>query len=203
VLDILDGRIARLTNTTSEFGAQLDSLADVISFGVAPAVLVYSWGLSAIPRAGWLAAFLFVMCGTLRLARFNVQKHVVDGRHFVGMPIPAAAGQVAAIVFFVSSPPEQRLPAILLSAIVVVLAFLMVSTFRYPSFKGVDLRSRRSYINVLGIALLFLLVAIHPEWVILCGSSLYTLSAPAVRMASFFRRRSGPPPPVVAADPAV
>jgi CDP-diacylglycerol--serine O-phosphatidyltransferase len=119
------------------------------------------------------------------------------------MPIPAAAGQVAAIVFFFSSPLEHRLSAILLSAIVVVLAFLMVSTFRYPSFKGVDLRSRRSYINVLGIALLFLLVAIHPKWVMLCGSTLYTLSAPAMRMVSFLRRRSGPPPPVVAADPAV
>src|SRR5688500_19211819 len=82
VLDLLDGRIARLTGTTSEFGGELDSLADVISFGVAPALLAYSWGFGAVPRVGWLAAFLFVVCGALRLARFNVQRHAVDGRYF-------------------------------------------------------------------------------------------------------------------------
>jgi CDP-diacylglycerol--serine O-phosphatidyltransferase len=189
VLDALDGRIARMTGTASEFGGQLDSLADVISFGVAPALLVYSWGLSGVPRSGWLAAFLFVMCGSLRLARFNVQRHVVDGRHFVGMPIPAAAGQLAAVVFFFPDLTAGRLQAALLMVLVVSLAFLMVSTFRYPSFKGVDLKSRRSYINVLGIALLFLLVAIRPEWVLLCVTSLYTLSAPTLYLIGLFRRR--------------
>ena len=194
VLDALDGRIARMTGTASEFGGQLDSLADVISFGVAPALLVYSWGLSTVPRSGWLTAFLFVMCGSLRLARFNVSHHVVDGRYFVGMPIPAAAGQLAAVVFFFPDPVTGRYQAVLLMMLVVSLAFLMVSTFRYPSFKGVDLKSRRSYLNVLGIALLFLLVAIQPEWVLLCVTSLYTLSAPTLYLVSLLRRRSGPKP---------
>jgi CDP-diacylglycerol---serine O-phosphatidyltransferase len=200
VLDMLDGRIARLTGTTSEFGGELDSLADVISFGVAPAILVYTWGLGTIPRAGWLAAFLFVVCGTLRLARFNVQRHVVDGRYFVGMPIPAAAGQLAAIVYLVDAPVRSRPLATLLLALVVCLGFLMISTLRYPSFKGLDLRARRSYINVLGIALLFLLVAIEPQWVLLVAVSLYTLSAPFSMLLGRLRRRGDPPPAVVAAD---
>ncbi len=192
VADALDGRIARMTGTASEFGAQLDSLADVISFGVAPALLVYSWGLSTVPRSGWLAAFLFVMCGSLRLARFNVQHHVVDGRYFVGMPIPAAAGQLAAVVLFLPEPVAERYQAVPLMVLVVSVAFLMVSTFRYPSFKGVDLKSRRSYINVLGIALLFLLVAIRPDWVLLCMTSTYTLSAPTLYVFSLLRRRREP-----------
>src|SRR4029078_4880314 len=98
VLDMLDGRIARLTGTTSEFGGELDSLADAVSFGVAPALLAYAWGFSTVPRVGCLVAFLFVMCGVLRLARFNVQRNVVDGRFFVGLPIPAGAAAVAALV---------------------------------------------------------------------------------------------------------
>ena len=197
VLDALDGRIARLTGTTSEFGGELDSLADAISFGVAPALLVYSWGLSVVPRAGWLAAFLFVMCGSLRLARFNVQRHVIDGRYFVGLPIPAAAGQLAAIVFFAPAPATDRTAAMTIIALVVSLAFLMVSTLRYPSFKGVDLRRRRSYINVVGIAVLFLMVALHPEWVLLLVASLYSLSAPTLHLIGLLRRRSGPPPPAL------
>ena len=114
VLDMLDGRIARLTGTQSEFGAQLDSLADAVSFGVAPALLAYVWALSLVPRAGWPAAFLFLVCGVMRLARFNVQRTVVDSRYFVGLPIPAGAAQVAAIVFVLPDPPSpaQRWEAI-------------------------------------------------------------------------------------------
>ena len=188
VLDMLDGRIARLTGTTSEFGGELDSLADVISFGVAPALLAYAWAFGTVPRAGWLAAFLFVVCGALRLARFNVQRHTIDSRYFVGLPIPAAAGQVAALVHFLPEPIGARYQAVPVLAVVVTLSFLMVSTFRYPSFKSLDLRTRRSYINVLGIALLFLLIALHPEWVLLAAASLYSLSAPAVYLVSLTRR---------------
>ena len=162
VLDLLDGRIARLTGTASEFGAQLDSLSDAISFGVAPALLAFRWALEGVPRVGWLAAFLFLMCGVLRLARFNVQRHVVDGRYFVGLPIPAAAGQIAALVYFFPETVEARAHGLLVLGIVVALSFLMVSTLRYWSFKGIDLRRRRSYINVLGIGLLFLLIAVEP-----------------------------------------
>jgi CDP-diacylglycerol---serine O-phosphatidyltransferase len=204
VLDVLDGRIARLTGTSSEFGGELDSLADVISFGVAPAVLAYSWAFSTVPRAGWLAAFLFVMCGTLRLARFNVQRHAVDGRFFVGLPIPAAAGQIAAIVHFAPAGLESRVEATPALVVVVVLAFLMVSTFRYRSFKGVDLRKRRSYINVLGIAILFLLIATDPATVLLVMATAYALSGPATHLVALSRRRGEPAPKAgEPADPAV
>jgi CDP-diacylglycerol--serine O-phosphatidyltransferase len=203
LLDMLDGRIARLTGTASEFGGELDSLADVVSFGVAPALLVYAWAFSAsIPRAGWLGAFLFVMCGALRLARYNVQRHAVDGRYFVGLPIPAAAGQIAAIVHFMPESIDERVLASVVLALTVTLGFLMVSALRYQSFKSLDLRARRSYINILGIALLFLLIALHPEWVLLLASSAYSLSGPAAHAIGLLRRRPGPPPPQVVAGAA-
>lgn len=198
--DMLDGRIARLTGTASEFGGELDSLADVISFGVAPALLAYRWGFEPVPRIGWLAAFLFVMCGTLRLARFNVQKHSVDGRYFVGLPIPAAAAQVAAVVHFLPEGLDQRLHATLAVIGVVALAFLMVSTLRYQSFKNIDLRRRRSYINVLGIAIIFLLIALHPEVALLSIATCYALSAPLAYLLGLFRRRGEPPPAVAASE---
>jgi CDP-diacylglycerol--serine O-phosphatidyltransferase len=197
VLDMLDGRIARLTGTSSEFGGELDSLADAISFGVAPALLAYEWGFASMQRAGWLACFLFVMCGVLRLARFNVQRHVVDGRYFVGMPIPAAAGQVAAVVHFIPEARAERFEATLALVGMIVLSFLMVSTLRYHSFKSLDLKTRRSYIDVLGIALFFLLIFLHPEISLLVMASAFALSAPAARLVSLFRRRGAPPPPVV------
>jgi CDP-diacylglycerol--serine O-phosphatidyltransferase len=202
LLDALDGRLARMTGTTSEFGAELDSLADVVSFGVAPALLVYSWGFATVPRVGWLVAFLFVVCGALRLARFNVQKSSVDGRYFVGLPIPAAAAAVAAVVNVAPSPLEDRLHAVLCLSLLIVLAFLMVSTFRYWSFKKVDLKSRRSYVNVVGIALLLIVFNMHPDWVLLALSTIFWLSGPlAYVYGVVFRRRPGPPP-VVATSPA-
>ena len=203
VLDMLDGRIARLTGTTSEFGGELDSLADVISFGVAPALMAYRWALHEEPRVGWLAAFLFVMCGVLRLARFNVQRHVVDGRYFVGLPIPAAAGQIATVIAFVPAFGEDRIQSLLRVAFVVSLAFLMVSTIRYRSFKGVDLKKRRSYIAVLGIALLFVFIAAHLEYSLLVLASGYTLSGPFTYLFGLLlRRRDAPPPPAVATGEA-
>ncbi len=194
VLDLLDGRIARMTNTTSEFGGELDSLADAVSFGVAPALLAYAWGFSSLPRVGWLVAFLFVVCGVLRLARFNVQKHVVDGRYFVGLPIPAGAAVIAALVNFAPQPIEQRTTAVVLLALTIVLSFLMVSTFRYWSFKTLDLRSRKSYINVLGIALVPIVIALRPEWVLLAAAFAFWLSGPLTFVASLFRRRTPPSP---------
>jgi CDP-diacylglycerol--serine O-phosphatidyltransferase len=199
VLDMLDGRIARMTGTQSDFGAELDSLADAVSFGLAPAILAYGWVLHTLPRAGWLAAFLFLVCGVLRLARFNVQKHAVDSRFFVGLPIPAAAAQLAAIVFFVAEPPSARWAAVLMLALVVTLALLMVGTFRYRSFKGVDLRRRRRSNAVLGIALVFLLVALEPKVFLLVSTSLYTLSGPGGYLWGLVRRRGNPAPQAPAA----
>jgi len=201
LLDMLDGRIARLTGTTSEFGGELDSLADAISFGVAPALLAYSWGFSTLPRVGWLAAFLFVVCGVLRLARFNVQKSSVDGRYFVGLPIPAAAAPVAALVNVSPLPVDERSHAVVWLSLLIVLSFLMVSTFRYTSFKKVDLRSRRSYVNVVGIAVLLVVFNMHPEWCLLALATLFWVSGPlAYLWGVVFRRRPGPPPVVAASE---
>jgi CDP-diacylglycerol--serine O-phosphatidyltransferase len=201
LLDVLDGRIARLTGTTSDFGAELDSLADVVSFGVAPAVLAYAWGFSTMPRVGWLVAFLFVVCGALRLARFNVQKSSVDGRYFVGLPIPAAAAAVAALVNVAPARVEDRSHAVLWLSLLIVLSFLMVSTFRYWSFKNVDLRSRRSYVNVVGIAVLLVVFNMHPEWVLLVIATAFWLSGPLVYLYGVvFRRRPGSPPVVAASE---
>jgi CDP-diacylglycerol---serine O-phosphatidyltransferase len=196
LLDMLDGRIARLTGTSSEFGAQLDSLADAISFGVAPALLAYRWALDGLPRVGWLAAFWFVMCGVLRLARFNVQHNVADLRYFVGLPIPAGAGQVATLVYFVPDPVTDRVASLAVMWGLIVVAILMVSTLRYRSFKGIDLRARRSYIVVLAIAGLLTMIAAHSEGTLLVLASLYTLSGPTFYLASLLRRRGEPPPAV-------
>jgi CDP-diacylglycerol--serine O-phosphatidyltransferase len=203
VLDMLDGRIARLTGTTSAFGAELDSLADAISFGVAPALMAYRWALEEVPRLGWLAAFIFAMCGVLRLARFNVQKHVTDTRFFVGLPIPAAAGQLVTVIAFAPARVADWVHGLFALLLVVFVAFLMVSTFRYRSFKGIDLKRRRSYLAVLGIALLFVLIAAHLEYSLLALASLYTLSAPSAYLIGLlWRRRGGPPAAVVAAGDA-
>src|SRR5207245_906915 len=144
VLDMLDGRIARLTGAESAFGLQFDSLADVISFGIAPAILSFAWGLSPLGRLGWAASFMFVACAAMRLARFNIQTGG-DKRYFVGMPSPAAAAVPAATVF--AYPVglydyREALPAL---AMVLVPAVLMVSTIRFRSFKTLDLQTRKPY----------------------------------------------------------
>ena len=200
VLDLLDGRIARMTNTTSEFGGELDSLADAISFGVAPAFMAYAWGFGTVPRVGWLAAFLFVVCGTLRLARFNVQRQVSDGRFFVGLPIPAAAAMVAALVNIHPERIDDRSLAMACLSLLVVLSFLMVSTFRYWSFKNVDLRSRRSYVMVVGIAVSLILVALHTEWVLLILATAFWLSGPLAYLGGLRRRPQGAPATVAEGD---
>jgi CDP-diacylglycerol--serine O-phosphatidyltransferase len=188
LFDILDGRVARLANATSDFGKEFDSLADVISFGVAPGVLLYSWGLHLLPRVGWLACFLLVICGAMRLARFNIQHRVVDKRFFVGMPIPAAAAVPAALVFMFPEPlthPAQAAPALVL---VIVLAFLMVSTFRYYSFKDFDLRRRQPYLTILLLALLFVAIGTHPQVMLLGLAAAYMMAGPALKIHSMLRR---------------
>jgi CDP-diacylglycerol--serine O-phosphatidyltransferase len=202
VLDLLDGRIARMTNTTSEFGGELDSLADAISFGVAPALLAYAWGFATVPRVGWLAAFLFVVCGALRLARFNVQRGASDGKFFIGLPIPAAAAMVAALVNIHPDAIEDRPLAFACLSLLVILSFLMVSTFRYSSFKKFDLKSRRSYVNVVGIAVLLIVFMMHTDWSLLALATLFWLSGPLGYVIGVLFRRRPEPPPVVAASEA-
>jgi len=195
LLDTLDGRIARMANATSEFGREFDSLADVISFGVAPGVLAYTWGLKLWPRVGWLACFLFLICGTMRLARFNIQQKAVDKRFFVGLPIPAAAAAIASLVFMLPEPLADRHETILPLLLVVGLALLMVSTLRYYAFKDVDFRNRQPYVAILLVALFFIVISSHPQVVLLAMSSVYVLSGLTLKLYSYARRRPSPSPP--------
>lgn len=178
VLDGLDGRIARLTGTTTEFGNQFDSLADVVSFGVAPALLVYRWALLPLGRIGWLVTFLFLVCAAMRLARFNIQSSVGDKRFFAGLPSPSAAGALACVIFAFPLSPELSWVPISAAILIATLGLLMVSRFRYRSFKEFDLRSRRSYIYVLPLAAIVVAIAIHPKGALLFFAALYLISAP-------------------------
>ena len=153
-----------------------------------------------MPRVGWLAAFLFVVCGALRLARFNVQRHASDGRFYVGLPIPAAAAMVAALVNFRPEPIDDRPLAIACVSLLVILSFLMVSTFRYWSFKNVDLRSRRSYVMIVGIAVSLILVALHTEWVLLLLATAFWLSGPLGFLMGAVRRRPAAAPAVAGSE---
>ncbi len=162
ILDSLDGRIARMTGTESDFGREYDSLADLVTFGMAPALLAYLWGLEELGRAGWLAPLFFLVCAATRLARFNVQTRMVDKRYFVGLPSPAAAGALASILFVVPDRDWKPWFNLLLMGVLLALAMLMVSTFRYPSCKQVDLRRGWTYRVVLPIAAVVLLAAYEP-----------------------------------------
>jgi CDP-diacylglycerol--serine O-phosphatidyltransferase len=163
VFDQLDGRVARLTQSMSKFGAEYDSLCDLVSFGVAPGLLLYQWALEPFGRVGWLASFLFCACGALRLARFNVQAEIVEKNYFQGLPIPMAAGIVASSVLAFNDLGWSGERSWALLAIAVLLAAVMVSTFPYRSFKDFDLKQRLPFTYlVLGVVILSL-VAIRPE----------------------------------------
>ena len=167
VIDMLDGRIARMTGTTSAFGVEFDSLADIISFGVAPAILTFAWGLQPLGRLGWAAGFLFLTAAAMRLARFNIQSALGgDKRYFVGMPSPAAAGILAATVFAYPSGVQVYVEALPVLAMIIVPALLMVSTVRFRSFKNLDLQARRKYPVLLLVALGLVLLAAQPEIVL-------------------------------------
>lgn len=163
VFDLLDGRVARLTRSVSQFGMEYDSLCDLISFCMAPALLLFLWALEPFGRLGWLASFVFVACGALRLARFNVQAHVVEKTYFQGLPTPMAAGIVASSVLAFQDlnwEAERSLPLLIMTFL---LAGVMVSNFRYRSFKDIDLKHRLPFHYLLGGVLIFSLVALRPE----------------------------------------
>ena len=178
VLDILDGKVARLTKTTTQFGVEFDSLADVVSFCVAPAFMLYSLALAGLGRAAWLGAFLFVICGALRLARFNVYSGVSDRRYFVGLPTPAAAGIVASVVLLLGDGEISQWQGAAIAAGTYAVAILMVSTFRYYSFKEIDFARRRPTGVLLLFVLAVLIVATHPQWFLFLLFSAYVLSGP-------------------------
>ncbi|MGH9465564.1 MAG: CDP-diacylglycerol--serine O-phosphatidyltransferase [Thermoanaerobaculia bacterium] len=179
LLDTLDGGIARLTGTESAFGREFDSLADVLTFGAAPAWLAYEWGLAGLGRVGWLVPLFYLVCCAIRLARFNVQVATADRRWFVGLPAPAAASALGSLLFFAPDRAWWRGSEGLLLIVLVGLGGLMVSTFRYSSFKRLDLRRRWSYRAFFPIAALLLVVAYRPTAILLALAVLYTLSAPA------------------------
>jgi CDP-diacylglycerol--serine O-phosphatidyltransferase len=194
--DMLDGRIARLTHSTSSFGIQYDSLADLVAFGVAPGILVYTWALQPWGRWGWLAATLYVTGGALRLARFNVQIASVEKRHFVGLPIPAAAGVIAATVLLYyyfggeGEPNKHRSMLIVIFAV----AALMVSEVRYWSFKEIRFHHRHPFSVLLGLILLITLLIGAPEPTLFCGIMAYALSGPVLSLWGLVTGRRAPPP---------
>jgi CDP-diacylglycerol--serine O-phosphatidyltransferase len=197
ILDSLDGRIARMTGTESDFGREYDSLADLVTFGMAPALLAYLWGLSELGRAGWLGPLFFLVCAATRLARFNVQTRKLDGRFFVGLPSPAAAGGVASLLFVVPDRDWKPWLNVALLGVLLTLALLMVSTFRYPSFKKLDFRRGWPYRVVLPIAGVLLLVAYQPQAFLVTLAALYAASGPLLWLRGKLRRRGedgGPEP---------
>ena len=209
LLDGLDGRIARMTNTTSDFGREMDSLADAITFGIAPAVLGFSWGFHFVDtsghfflrehlmRIGYFVSFIFALCGSARLARFNVQTNVLpknpgraDRKYFVGLPIPAAAGLVAAIVYATDSDPIVWWPfAIAWLALLALLSFLMVSTWRYRSFKDLNMMRPRSPLLVIVIGSILFLTWNYSQAMLLSLGVLYVGSGIAVRLGGLLQRR--------------
>jgi CDP-diacylglycerol--serine O-phosphatidyltransferase len=194
VLDMLDGRIARLTGTSSEFGLQLDSLADAISFGVAPAIMSYAWGLEPLGRLGMFSGFLFVSAAVLRLARFNIQSAAGgDKRYFVGMPSPAAAAIPAATVYLFSDRITDYRAALPVLAMVLGPALLMVSTIRFRSFKTIDLQMRRSYTVLFLIAAVMVAVATHIRIALAVTAYAYLSSAFIGMAMTRLRHRGGQP----------
>lgn len=208
VLDGLDGRIARMTNTVSDFGREMDSLADVIAFGIAPAVLAFAWGVRFVdmsglaglpeylPKAGYFVCFLFTLCGAARLARFNVTTNPIprnpgrpDRKYFVGLPIPAGAALVAAVVFAAGSEPLQWWPfSVAWLILLTILSLLMVSMWRYPSFKDMSLLKPRSPLTIIFIASMIYLIWVAAQPVLLALAVLYVGSGIATRAGGILRR---------------
>jgi len=179
VLDALDGRVARLTHTESDFGMQYDSIVDMVSFGVAPALVMYEWALSGMGKLGWLAAFVFCAGAGLRLARFNTQVGSTDKRYFMGLPSPSAAAVVMGFIWVLHSYGlPGRSVSIIALLVTVAAGMLMVSKFRFRSFKDLDLRGRIPFVSILVVPLVFVLVFIDPPQVLFAVFALYALSGP-------------------------
>ena len=193
VVDMLDGRVARMTGTTSAFGIEFDSLADIISFGVAPAILVFAWGLQPLGRLGWAAGFIYVAAAAVRLARFNIQAGSHDKRYFVGMPSPAAAGVPAATVYAYPWGLQTYSEALPVLAMIIIPALLMVSTIRFRSFKNLDFNVRRSYPVLVIFAVGLALLVAKPEAVLVVLAYGYLVSAFGEMTWHRVRRRHGQP----------
>ncbi len=190
VLDGLDGRIARITHTTSRFGGEYDSLCDLVTFGVAPALLVYNWSLIAYGKWGWMAAFLFCVCGALRLARFNVQVGVIDSRVFNGLPIPGGAAVVATgVLLYYYMGGEGRFSELPIMLGVVALSLCMVSSIKYYSFKDLNFFSRKPFMSFVLIVLILVIVVAEPEIMMFTFTFGYSLSGPVWAGYKIIRKR--------------
>jgi CDP-diacylglycerol--serine O-phosphatidyltransferase len=207
LFDGLDGRVARWTGTESAFGKEYDSLADMVAFGVAPALIAYQWGIARIAeygdawaRFGWVAAFLYAVCAALRLARFNARAATADKRYFEGLPSPSAAGFVAAYVWFTSEWREPGLVGlVVLFGVPVLAGILMVSRFPYTSTKQIDWNVRVKFFYFVIVPLSLALVAANPPPMLLFLFTMYAFSAPAVWLLRRVRRGGGGTPPPSAA----
>lgn len=193
VFDNLDGKIARATRSTSRFGVEFDSLADLVSFGVAPGILIYLWALVPLGRIGWLAGFLFVVCGALRLARFNTQVGTTSSDYFVGLPIPAGAGMAAVTVLFCHKLGiENQVHPFVFLTMLYLLSFLMVSTVRYNSFKKIALLRNMNF-NVLVTAILILIfIAAQPPIALFLIGITYVISGPLGTLKHYWQVRHLP-----------
>jgi len=198
IFDGLDGKIARFTNTTSQFGVEYDSLSDLVAFGVAPGLLVFEWSLKPFGRVGWLAVFLYIICGALRLARFNIQKNTLESHHFKGLPIPGAAIFIATLVLFINSLGglSENKSTIIISTIY-PLSFLMVSTIDYLSHKELELFKQKPFNVLVATILLFIIVAYKPALMLFLFSTMYVISGPAITLYHLTRRN------VKAANPII
>lgn len=180
VFDMLDGRVARMTGSSSRFGVEYDSLSDLVAFGIAPGLLVYIWALKGYGRFGWLAAFLYVACGALRLARFNVQADNIQKKQFLGLPIPAAGAAIAGSVLFSSWVDDRGvdLQTVLMPIMVYILAFLMVSDVRYANFKDIAFFKGRPFRSTVVAILLIVIIFIEPKVTLFVLTFAYLLSGP-------------------------
>lgn len=195
ILDGLDGRVARLAKVTSEFGKEYDSLADVVSFGVAPAVLVYQWGLWGMGRWGWMAGFLFLVAGSVRLARFNVKSAGEDSSRFTGLPIPGGAGALTMMVLVTPEPVVNRPVTIAVWAFVLTISFLMVSTVPYRSYKDLNLRRRFPATAFFLMAVVLAVIAVWPVPTLAALAVVYLLSGLIESLRRKPARADAPPPP--------
>lgn len=206
IMDSIDGRLARLTNTQSDFGSEFDSLADMISFGLAPALVLYEWSLSSLGKAGWLAAFIYTAGTALRLARFNTQVHVADRRYFQGLASPGAAGVAAGLVWMCDDDGILGGQLnVLVFILALLLAGLMVSNMRFRSFKDLDLKGKVPFVAILVLVVIYTIISINPPSILFALFLSYALSGPVMTVIHRRHRRrhrrrlsergGGPPPP--------
>jgi CDP-diacylglycerol--serine O-phosphatidyltransferase len=192
LLDGIDGRVARLTNTQTDFGAEYDSLSDMVSFGMAPALVMYQWALSDLGKLGWLAAFIYTACAALRLARFNTQVGIADKRYFQGLPSPSAAAIVAGMVW--SGEEVFELAGKTVEEVAFVLTImagvLMVSNIRYHSFKGINFKERVPFVAILLAVLVIVVVSSNPPVMLFGGFLIYAISGPVLTVVYLRRRRA-------------